>query len=187
MWAHKLGTEWCMPLEVYKQTHVYYCITLNTLKNRNVQKLTVRESAVGSSSLSQRTFHFCGRCPSSVSNLWISSSRWENPSGTMQSTSSYLQLIISKHLFYVWNGGRDTWTNKYRTKKQQDIKHFPFWTAHFLRDIRYVWKLAIFTAAYIRYKIWYLTILTKHSVEFSYLYNSVHDSDISIMHFHITH
>jgi hypothetical protein len=47
----------------------------------------------------------------------------------MQSTSSYLQLIISKHtcnLFDVWNGGKDTRTNKYRTKKQQDIKVYIF-------------------------------------------------------------
>jgi hypothetical protein len=90
-------------------------ITMETSGQRHITilKLTVRESVVGSSSLSQRTFHFCGRCPNSVSNLRISSNRCENASGTIRSTSSYLQIDDTKTYYSVhrgaWNSDKYIW------------------------------------------------------------------------------
>lgn len=62
---------------------------------------TVNESVVGSSSLSHKNFHFCGKWPSSVSNLWMSFKRCVKASGTHLSILSYLKngkTYINTHI-----------------------------------------------------------------------------------------
>jgi hypothetical protein len=44
MWAHKLGTEWCMPLEVYKQIYMLI-VCAQTQQHSIIQNMNINSAS----------------------------------------------------------------------------------------------------------------------------------------------